>query len=314
MGGFVKVSGLNSVKEPVQEAFNAKPKPTFQVGKAMSRTIIVALTLILVTSIVMGQATAVTVQKPSVPEFTVKYGDNSYDIPPTYGTDQYTGKTIVTNDGEHIDNRTLVFTIKNQPFTPFTDPSSNKTVDLLYDIRYKGSFGQDWTRIFGGEVTLYAGTEYPYAKTGYPVQDYGSEYTTITYTLPWNVPSEGKLDFQVKAFAGYTKFYGDSHIIIAFGSYTFYGEESEWSDTQTLTLGDPQTPTPAPTAPPTLMPTVTPTLSPAATQSPTANPVQPNGGIEGNFAVSWEQGALIVCVAVIAALIIALALSRRRKA
>jgi hypothetical protein len=29
MDGLVKVSGLNQVKEPVQEAFNAKPKKGF---------------------------------------------------------------------------------------------------------------------------------------------------------------------------------------------------------------------------------------------------------------------------------------------
>jgi hypothetical protein len=278
----------------------------------MSRTIIVALMLILIASIVVGQATAVSVEKPSVPEFTVKYVDNSYDIPPTYGTDQYTGKTVVTHEDEHVDARTLVFTIKNQPFTPFIDVSSNKTVDLLYDIRYKGSFGQEWTRIFGGDVTLYAGMNNPYAETGYPVQDYGAQYTTITYTLPWNVPSEGKMDFQAKAFAGYTKFYGDSHIIIAFGSYTFYGEESDWSNTQTVALGNSQTPTLTPTAPPTLQPTATPTIPPATTQPPTTNPEQPNGEVETNFAVTWEQAALVVCVAVIAALAAALALSRRK--
>jgi hypothetical protein len=38
--------------------------------------------------------------KPSVPEFTVKLVDNSYDVPPTQTTDPYTGtKTI---PGYHV--------------------------------------------------------------------------------------------------------------------------------------------------------------------------------------------------------------------
>ena len=31
--------------------------------------------------------------KPSVPQFTVKFIDNSYDLPPKYTTNPYTGET-----------------------------------------------------------------------------------------------------------------------------------------------------------------------------------------------------------------------------
>lgn len=63
------------------------------------------LTGILVGGLVLASAmrfgtVQASISKPSVPEFTVKYVDNSYDVPPTYGIDQYTGEkslqTLVT--------------------------------------------------------------------------------------------------------------------------------------------------------------------------------------------------------------------------
>jgi hypothetical protein len=80
--------------------------------------------------------------KPSAPEFTVKYVDYSYDIPPTYSIDQYTGKSVITNDGKHVDNRSVEFTIKNQPFTPYNDSRGNN-IYLYYNFRYKGPYGID---------------------------------------------------------------------------------------------------------------------------------------------------------------------------
>jgi len=99
---------------------------------------------------------------PSVPEFTVRYVDRSYDTVPTYEVDQYTGKTVIAKPSEHVDNRTVEITIKNQAFTPFTDDSGNE-INLFYDVRYKGSFGQEWTSMFG-ERSEWAGVYDPYGK------------------------------------------------------------------------------------------------------------------------------------------------------
>jgi hypothetical protein len=60
--------------------------------------------------------------KPSVPEFTLKFIDTSYDVPSTTTTttDPYTGKqTVTTHDGYHVQNGTIDVKIKNQPFTPY---------------------------------------------------------------------------------------------------------------------------------------------------------------------------------------------------
>src|SRR5512138_1279460 len=89
-------------------------------------------------------ASAQTIPNPSVPEFTVRYADFSYDVSPTYGIDQYTGKTIIVKMAEHVDNKTIELTVKNQPFTPHNDSSGNP-IDLYYNFRFKGSYGSAWS-------------------------------------------------------------------------------------------------------------------------------------------------------------------------
>lgn len=56
-----------------------------------------------------------SIPTPSVPEFTLKYVDNSYDVPSstTTTTDPYTGEqTITTEPGYHVANETIEVTIK----------------------------------------------------------------------------------------------------------------------------------------------------------------------------------------------------------
>ena len=206
----------------------------------MKKTFTLALILILTASFLISvePAHSQTISKPFVPEFTVKYVDRSYDTQPTYGVDQYTGKTVITNPSEHVDNRTMEITIKNQPFTPFTD-GSGRNINLFYNVRYKGSFGQEWTSMFG-ERAEWEGIYDPYGTYGFPTQDASSQYTTIIYSLPWNIV-DGQMDIQVEALEGYTNRTIDpsrAHINWAVYEYTFYGEESGWSNTQTVTIGE----------------------------------------------------------------------------
>jgi hypothetical protein len=216
-------------------------------------------------------ANAQSTSKPSVPEFTAKYVDRSYNTQPTYGLDQYTGKTVITKPSEHVDNRTIEIEIKNQLFAPFTDQNGNN-INLLYNVQYKGSFGKNWTSMFG-ERSEWAGTVDPYGTYGFPTQDSSSQYTTISYSLPWNVV-DGKMDIQVEALKGYTNRTIDpsrAHILWSVYIYTFYGEESGWSNTQTVTIGGASASTPNPTSPTTSTLTPTSTL----TKSPTPTPTVP---------------------------------------
>lgn len=283
-------------------------------------TISLLIVTLVASSLLSVQAYVVdSIAKPSVPEFSVQLVSHPYDVPAktTTTVDQYTGKeTITTIPGYHVENKSIEVTIKNQPFTSSTITNTtlhspegiytdtiDRTTGLFYGVQVKGHYGQeqDWKAAYSGQFDFTTGTgRKPDAQSGsgiYVINLKAEEY-----------PSDATLDFRVKAIAGFYVGYGS--IIIK--GYNFYGQESAWSSIQQLTLGNPQTPTPAPTATPT--PIVTPTLPPASTQSPIATPIQPNPPTETNFTLSWEQGALIVCVAVIAALIIALVVSRRKKA
>jgi hypothetical protein len=163
-----------------------------------------------------------------------------------YGIDPYTNQTVITKQGEHISNKTVEVTIKNQPFIPYTDSTGNY-ITLFYNLRYKGSFGQDWTVMYGVERTVWYNFNNPIDNYGYLIQDYPSQ-NTIALITP---PEQGQMDIQVEALAGHTNrtiIHGG--IITARVNYTFYGEESSWSNTQTITIGEnTNTTTPSPTVP-----------------------------------------------------------------
>lgn len=185
------------------------------------------------------------ITKPSVPEFTVKFVDYSYDIPPTYGIDQYTGETVITKQGEHIVNRTIEFTVKNQPFTSYD--ADGKEIELYYNFRFKGAYGSEWSY-------------YPFELDGYSTIPYGmltgdmtpklsqsnTEYTSFSidldvllainsgYTGVHTYPSGGQLEFQAQAVIGHIDY--EATGLIAGSRYIFSGKRSDWSETQTITL------------------------------------------------------------------------------
>lgn len=95
-------------------------------------------------SVTLTKQSAAQLPTPSTPQFTVRYVDYSYYIPPTYGIDPYTGQNVTVQAGSYVDNRTVEFTIRNQPFIPAQDLSGN-TIGLYYNFRYKGHFGDQWS-------------------------------------------------------------------------------------------------------------------------------------------------------------------------
>ena len=81
--------------------------------------------------------------KPAVPEFTLSFVDNSYDVPTTSSTDPYTGQ-VVTHQGYHVQQADLVMTIKNQPLVYQYNGS------FYYNINLKGHYAQwdEWSEWF----------------------------------------------------------------------------------------------------------------------------------------------------------------------
>lgn len=271
--------------------------------RPISRSLVILLVFFAVSALVIVKpAEAQTITKPSVPEFTVRYVDRSYDTQPTYGYDQYTGKNVITKPSEHIDNRTIEITIKNQPFTPFTDENGN-TINLLYNVQYKGAFGENWTSMFGERSYWANGSPDPYGTYGYPVQNPSSQYTTISFTLYWNMV-EGQMDIQVEALKGYTTKTADparEHILWTVYEYTFYGQESGWSNTKTVAYGGFSAITPTPTS-------ITPTIIPNenSTQVPSTGNSQVDA--EGSILLSIPLTTFILVIAGFSVVIIVLAL------
>ena len=243
-------------------------------------------------AVLMVFPSGVLAATPSVPEFTVAYVDHSYDVPVTYWTttDPYTGVQVThSSGGEHVDNRTIDVTIKNQPFTPYKNPStSNQIVNMYYNIRSKGHF-EDWNSANSG-----------HGQSG--LQASTSATTAVSFNIGyWNVPQGGQIDFQVQSVLSYVNStYSGSCFT---GSQTIVVGQSGWSDTETLTIGNPtpSSPTLQPITPNQPSPTFNPYLP---TASPTATPTQPNI-LTGVFSGSnWEQTALIVMAVIIACFVI----------
>ena len=151
---------------------------------------------------------------PSVPEFTVEQKDNS----------------------------TVEIRIKNQAF----DWNNAYNYSFFYNVRIRTS-DENWTDLYDAE-------------DGYPTQS-NSDYTVLSYRLGESayyppedyplspsmkvgiLPTEGQVDFQVEAMIGYR-----DRGVYANGTmpYVIKGEKSGWSNTQTLAIGESQTPTPSP--------------------------------------------------------------------
>jgi hypothetical protein len=173
-------------------------------------------------------AKPVSTSKPSVPEFTLNYVDTSYDVPSSTTTtiDPYTGeKTVTTEPGYHVKEGTIEVIIKNQEFTPYS--IDERAISLFYYVSYKGHYTENW--------------DY------YPPSSHGRHSTVVTsipqsnsdYTVvQFDAPPEGEMDFRVQAQVGY---YTSSTLAICvpgapFTTYTFNGEVSGWSSTQTITI------------------------------------------------------------------------------
>jgi hypothetical protein len=270
--------------------------------KPQKNLAILTILVLSASAMLMAIPSGVLAANPSTPEFSVAYVDHSYDVPITYWTttDPYTGAQVThSSGGEHVDNRTIDVTIKNQPFSPYKD-ASNNTVYLYYNVRSKGHF-ENWN----GDSDLGS-----HSQTG--IQASTSTYTVVSFSIQyWSVPQGGQIDFQVKAITGYT-FYNSQ---TCGTQYQTTVGNSGWSNTVTVIIGNPvpssTTPQPVWTPNPTVTPTY-PTSTVSPTQNPTATPTQPNI-LTGVFSGSnWEQTALIVMAVVIACFVIVVVVLLRK--
>lgn len=240
--------------------------------------------------------------KPSVPDFTLKLVDHSYDVPPIYSKDPYTGKNVMTSAGYHVENKSIEVTIKNQPFTNYKDANGN-VIMLFYNVRWKGHFEDYWHTLSIDLRSHINSTALPLVASSSLMADNvlvfpNAPFTVMSYALGenpqytpsiGNVSAGGQIDFQVQAFIGYhTTLQGaPSQFSPRIPEYqVFTGESSGWSDTQTLTIDS--------------------NSASSDSQNPTASSDQSG--------LNWTEIALFTALGVIVVLVIVVvALVRRRR-
>lgn len=249
----------------------------------MRRIVGLALISLLAASMLIMLKPAWGATKPSVPQFTLKLVDHSYDVPTTYSIDSLTGKNI-THEGYHVKKQTIDITIKNQPYF-------STEYKLLYNVRAKVHFGNDW-------VELYS----PFGDCGTPKypSPSSSEYTVLQYS--WDYGSDVQLDFQVQTLVGYyyEKSIPDHPLAGVFPAYDTI-ESSGWSSTQTFSFSND-------TASPT--PTVTPSVTP---KDATASQGIIGYSTSTVLGTDWAQLASLALLAVIAAVLLAIAVMYLRR-
>ncbi len=229
-----------------------------------------------------------------VPQFTVRYVDESYDASTQPSIDPYTGETIQSQN-YHVNRKYLQVIFLDSPPSPADSHS-----EYYYNIRIKGQYTSDWT-------------ETRTASDGYYNP---SVFRTVNFSLTAfsiigkDLPDGTKIDFQVQLmYGGIGKDLSEGPL----GSLYFVGETSGWSNTKTVTIGDTSfdaTEPAAPTQTPTVEPTPTPTAEPTATSTPAANSSQQ--GIQWSFQTptDWQTVLIVVLAAVVALLVVVVIVQR----
>jgi hypothetical protein len=253
---------------------------------------------------------------PSVPEFTLKYVDNSRDyyVPPvtTTSIDPYTGnKTVTTQPGytQHVEDKSIEVIIKNQPLIPVTN--GNESFHLYFDVRTSPHFVVSWTDLYANAVVTHESAPYVSSEfiQGYPPQS-DSEFTVLSYAAN-NYPANAQVDFQVATVLGHdSQQYVPNYAMppdrggVYEHAIAFDGV-SEWSSTQTITIpANTTSPTPSQSVSPS--PNLTPSVSPSSspTLQPTLEPSRIPNNAQEDFTSTVIIIGLVIAVIVLVGLLI----------
>jgi hypothetical protein len=208
---------------------------------------------------------SVQIPTPSVPQYTIKFVNSSYEVPTSYSTDPFTGQNI-THLGYYVENSSIVLRITNQPFASFIDNINGGpwNISLFIDIQMKGHFSENWTSPYSADLgyltqsnSEYTTVTFPVvasedSQSGYDIESYYPYASSFNPTLT-GIASGGQVDFRVQVMIGYVHRVPSSVGNPFFNMpWVFEGQTSGWSNTQTITLpaGSSSTaPIPTPTVP-----------------------------------------------------------------
>jgi hypothetical protein len=268
---------------------------------------IAASSLLMVVSV-----SAQSIPKPSVPEFTVTLTDYSYDVQATATstTDPYDGQIKTeTTPGYHVKNATLTVAIKNQPFTIYYN-ADGFPIKLYYHIQMKGHSETDWPG--PGQNSSLGQMYFPADNSSYTLctsNYFCSSLGDKNFEGISKYPTDGKVDIQVEAFIGYVDVTNIDPASLVVRpddlTYTYFGENSGWSSTQTITFDE----NAAALTVPSQSTEITRISTPAGT-TVSANPIEESNIVLG---LNWEQAAIVLfCIILIPLTVLLLILFRRQ--
>lgn len=266
-------------------------------GKNFTAILLIILAL---SGVALLQSTA-AVPSPSKPQITAQYVDYSYYTPTLYTTDPYTGQQVQTRDSHnYIENRTILVTITNQPWSYSADG-----YHIYYTVEIKGHFEDNWKQYYGiyGGVSDGDGGRSNFTSG---ILQTTTQYTKIAVAINEDdgIPAEGTLDVRVFAVTSHLAArYTNEHPLLIPPIYYYYGDApavdsiSDYSNVETVTIGDS-----APTEPTT-----------AATNQLTPSPENPNTP-QTTSPLDWQTIALIILACVVAVMGAAIVMLWRRTA
>ncbi len=245
----------------------------------MHKIAVIPLALLLIGSFVGTIQSASGATTLSVPEFTLKLVAYPYEIP-IYTVNESTGETV-TQQGYHMENRSIEVKIKNPP--------KNNAYPLYYDIQTKDPEYQNWHIPSEPSGYCHYSTQPPYnsylASSG--------EYTVISCYANYTVGT--KLDFQVKAYYGKTTWDNlQDHPLAIYCNFEVI-TSSDWSPTQTIIIGEPEYHTETANTP-----------SPQTAQQQITQD-------QFLLGLDWKDLAIILLIGVIGVFAVCLVLSRKKK-
>lgn len=207
--------------------------------KAAIAALVIAVALSMGVTATYAQTTIPT---PSVPTFSLKFIDESYDVPATTfsTTNPYTNQTTTTIiPSRHVENKTIEITINNQEF-------NQSLSNLYYNIRFKGHFAENWTSQLAFLPSNSSGSAESYVANELVQSQTNASVTIVDYPASSAIfPAGGEADFQVEAVLGSVVTTYDYSHIVPIQQSTFLFSSGDWSSTQTVSM--PANPPTAPT-------------------------------------------------------------------
>ena len=182
---------------------------------------------------------------PAVPEFSLKFDNESYDVPATS-----------TTQGYHVDKEFIDVIIKNNNDFSFYAVVNESLVKLYYNIRVK-DYSHDWTNCTVSPNLAPSNSNYTIVKFGLGRVNPDPGGFSI-----WigNITDGNQVDFQVRGVDGfYTKLTEENPPCWRIPQFSVFNEtgQSGWSSTQTINTLEASTSTPTEIPLTTIAPTST---------------------------------------------------------